>query len=52
LHKETALKISTHRVSKNKEILPITEFPDPKAHLQAHSAGTVKFARPHCDSTY
>ena len=31
--------------------LPMTEFLDPKAHIQAHSGGTVKLAKAHCDST-
>ena len=37
----------------NKKILsyiPITEFFDPKAHTQAHSGGTTKFARAHWES--
>jgi len=32
-------------------ILPITVFRDPNAHIQAHSGGTVKLAKAHCDST-
>ena len=39
-------------LSKLSKCSPITEFPDPNAHIHAHSAVTVKFARPHCDSTY
>jgi len=31
--------------------LPITVFRDPNAHIQAHSGGTVKLAKAHCDST-
>lgn len=27
--------------------LPITEFFEAKAHMQAHSGGTVKFAKAH-----
>lgn len=31
---------------------PTTELPDPKAQIQGCSAGTVKLAKPHWDSTY
>ena len=32
--------------------LPMTEHPGPNAQIHAHSAATVKLARPHWDSTY
>lgn len=31
---------------------PITELLGPKAQIQAHSGGTVNFAKAHCESPY
>lgn len=34
----------------NHKYVPITELLEPNAQIQAHSGGTVKLARAHCDS--
>ena len=49
LQEKTKMK---YKSFKGQSDLPTTVWPEANAHIQAHSAGTVKLAKPHWDSPY